>query len=253
MKDEKKVSIFCPISKRFFKWISIGDFDNHFFCELNFTLIHRKFSWNCWSTKEEKKVWPSVQTAVWKCNSEVIGNFICSSFNTFALSHTSCVMNEPVWNSFFSFLPQSCTMYTDTLCFHSDLGRSSFYYDRVRCRCFFFSPFASKRPRFSSLFFVGYCLFFRRLCIGCLLHLNIVAHNLHVVYCQFYACSLYRRAIAHCSATHNLCVLPVCFGVAEYIQYFFSVVHSLFVAPVMYSQHQSTSSCLISVSVFFLC
>lgn len=105
--------------------------------------------------------------------------------------------------------------------FHSDLGRSSFYYDRVRCRCFFFSPFASKRPRFSSLFFVGYCLFFRRLCIGCLLHLNIVAHNLHVVYCQFYACSLYRRAIAHCSATHNLCVLPVCFGVAEYIQYFF--------------------------------
>lgn len=126
MKDEKKVSIFCPISKRFFKWISIGDFDNHFFCELNFTLIHRKFSWNCWSTKEEKKVWPSVQTAVWKCNSEVIGNFICSSFNTFALSHTSCVMNEPVWNSFFSFLPQSCTMYTDTLCFILILGDQVF-------------------------------------------------------------------------------------------------------------------------------
>lgn len=253
MKDEKKVSIFAPFPR---------DFSNESPLEISITIFFAS-STSHWSIENYREI-VGARKKRKKCDQASKQQFESAIVRLLVilfvpvLTPLLCRTQAVWWMSrfgiqFFSSFHTLVQCYTDTLCFILILGDQVFVMIVCVVAVFFFSPFASKRPRFSSLFFVGYCLFFRRLCIGCLLHLNIVAHNLHVVYCQFYACSLYRRAIAHCSATHNLCVLPVCFGVAEYIQYFFSVVHSLFVAPVMYSQHQSTSSCLISVSVFFLC
>lgn len=70
---------------------------------------------------------------------------------------------------------------------------------------------------FVLAFVISFCVFSRT---RCLLHLNIVAHNLHVVFCQFYACSL-------CCAAQprNLC------GFSAFV---FGVL-LFYLLPVMYS------------------
>lgn len=108
----------------------------------------------------------------------------------------------------FSF-PLFLWLFANTMCFILNLG------DRVWLRCgvfqlcflFFSRRFCLVRGR--ALLLLPFGLF--PLVLLCLLHLNIVAHNLHVVYCQFYACSLRRGA-----QPRNLCVLQVFFSVLSF-------------------------------------
>lgn len=102
-------------------------------------------------------------------------------------------MNEPVW--------MQCIFVADFV-FYCDLGRSSFMLNAFcAVGCCLSSGFASNRlllVLFSLLsFFSRTVSFFVFNVADCWLHLNIVAHNLHVVYCQFYACSRCCGVLSH--------------------------------------------------------
>lgn len=81
--------------------------------------------------------------------------------------------------------------------------------DRVLCwmhlvlLLLFFLWFCIESVAFGAIFVVEFVFFSRSVSFfvfnvaDCWLHLNIVAHNLHVVYCQFYACSRCCGVLSH--------------------------------------------------------
>lgn len=169
------------------------------------------------------------------------------------MSHTSCVMNEPVFfRSFFVYanIIVHCVWFGSWAIKFLLWSYAFFLADDVECWfCCCVSPFLqTKRPALWCWVFVWLVVFVA--CNDCLLHLNIVAHNLHVVYCQF--C---RRAFtAHCSVAHNLCVLARLLWCRCDVVV---VVVSCSLFPlVMYSQHPIDFKLLdfgIFLSLFFKC